>query len=168
MAMDTAWADNLHSHLFEFCVGPEKKVFTIHSASLLRLSPYFVTLISGDMREAHDRRVEWDDIDEETFIIFAQFVYTGNYNIHELPPDSPGPKRNEETATRKARDQYASSAFRTSSILDWVEDIEDKGSNSPSEDCMYTNALMPLLDRDYSPSVRDYENENPIAIVSLL
>ena len=36
-------------------------------------------LVSGPMKESQTRTTVWEDVDEDTFGLFAQFVYTGNY-----------------------------------------------------------------------------------------
>ncbi|RYP32633.1 hypothetical protein DL767_005138 [Monosporascus sp. MG133] len=90
--MATQWAKTVDSDLFTFVVGPEEKEFTIHSGAVLHLSPYFETLINGSMKEAQDRRVLWDDIDEETFVTFSQFAYMGHYDTPEHPTSPPEPE----------------------------------------------------------------------------
>ena len=37
------------------------------------------------MKEATEKRVEWSETDELTFVLFSQFAYTGNYKGHERP-----------------------------------------------------------------------------------
>lgn len=53
---------------------------TIHSALLASLSPSLNALVNGEMREARERRVEWD-IDEQTLSCFFQFAYAGYYDF---------------------------------------------------------------------------------------
>lgn len=65
---------------FTFVVGPEHKEYTIHSALVAQQSPVLNALVNGQMKEAIERRVIWEDIDEETFIRFSQFAYTGDYD----------------------------------------------------------------------------------------
>lgn len=36
-------------------------------------------LVTGSMEEANSGKVVWEDVDEDTFVLFAEFVYTGDY-----------------------------------------------------------------------------------------
>lgn len=69
------------SRILRFSVGPEKKVFLVHSGAVLALSPYFEKLIHEEKKEANGLLlVKWNDIEEATFRMFSEFAYTGNYN----------------------------------------------------------------------------------------
>ncbi|KAI0597468.1 hypothetical protein F4775DRAFT_560329, partial [Biscogniauxia sp. FL1348] len=37
-------------------------------------------LVNNDMKESKEGRAEWDEVDEETFVRFCQFAYTGSYD----------------------------------------------------------------------------------------
>lgn len=52
---------------------------TIHTALIVEQSPALRSLVTGPMEEAQNHTVIWDDVDEDTFTRFAQFVYTGDY-----------------------------------------------------------------------------------------
>lgn len=65
---------------FAFVVGIHQKRFYIHSAAVERLSKPLHALVNCGMKESVDRSVVWDDIDEQTFLAFAEFVYTGDYS----------------------------------------------------------------------------------------
>ncbi|KAK4156968.1 hypothetical protein C8A00DRAFT_40656 [Chaetomidium leptoderma] len=68
------------SNPFRFFVGPDKREFTIHSALVAHQSPALEALVYGKFKEATDCSVEWDEIDEKTFVSFWQYVYTGDYD----------------------------------------------------------------------------------------
>ncbi|KAM0451803.1 hypothetical protein ACHAPV_006004 [Trichoderma viride] len=74
------YKDITSSPPFTFIVGPNKKEHTIHSALVARQSPALDALINGGMKESIERRVIWKDVDEEDFIRFSQYVYTGDYD----------------------------------------------------------------------------------------
>ncbi|KAG6002198.1 hypothetical protein E4U21_003329 [Claviceps maximensis] len=78
----------MSSKPFEFLVGPEKKVFTIHSALVACQSAVLAQLINGDMKEATEGSVVWEHVDEQTFIRFSQYAYMG---IYRYPSFRPGP-----------------------------------------------------------------------------
>ncbi|KAK1237966.1 hypothetical protein MKX08_002545 [Trichoderma sp. CBMAI-0020] len=63
-----------------FIVGPDKKEHTIHSALVACQSPALNALVNGGMKEAIERRVIWKDVNEDSFIRFSQYVYTGDYD----------------------------------------------------------------------------------------
>lgn len=61
-----------------------QKEYTIHSALVAQQSKKLHALVNnGQMKEATERRVVWEDADEETFIRFSQFAYTGFYDEEE-------------------------------------------------------------------------------------
>ncbi|KAG6271961.1 hypothetical protein E4U47_002776 [Claviceps purpurea] len=69
----------ISSKPFEFVVGPNKRVFTIHSALVASLSPVLERLVNGDMLEAKTGSVVWEHVDEQTFVRFSQYAYMKTY-----------------------------------------------------------------------------------------
>lgn len=74
----------IDSTLFEFVVTEEEKSFFLHCDAIAGLSPALRALINGGMREAQERRVVWPDVRTDTFIRFAQFAYSGDYDYMVL------------------------------------------------------------------------------------
>ncbi|RYP27029.1 hypothetical protein DL768_011366 [Monosporascus sp. mg162] len=127
--MTTQWAKTVNSDHFTFVVGPEGKEFTIHSGAVLHLSPYFEALINGPMKEARDRRVVWDDIDEETFIAFSQFAYAGYYDTPEHPASPPEPEGIGEAKSSyiSRSEKFDGSCGRSKrTIVEWEQDFRAK------------------------------------------
>ena len=52
---------------------------TIHTALVAEQSPTLRSLVTGVMEEGQTGRGTLDDVDEDTFARFAQFMYTGDY-----------------------------------------------------------------------------------------
>jgi hypothetical protein len=52
----------------------------LHAAAVAHQSKALAVLVNGQMKEAHDDCAVWEDTDEQTFVRFSQFVYTGNYD----------------------------------------------------------------------------------------
>ena len=75
----------VESPIFRFIVGKNKKPMTIHTALVAAQSSALRTLVSGAMNEAYTKTVIWDDVDEETFALFAEFVYIGDYSFPAYP-----------------------------------------------------------------------------------
>ncbi|KAF5644796.1 hypothetical protein F25303_5847 [Fusarium sp. NRRL 25303] len=67
------------SKVFTFIVGPDKTEFTIHAALVAKQSPVLNVLVNGPFKEALEQRVEWIDLQEDVFLSFWEFAYTGNY-----------------------------------------------------------------------------------------
>lgn len=65
------------SLLFTFVVGLNDKELTIHSALVANQYRKLNALVNGTMKEAQERRVIWSSTDEETFLRFSQYAYTG-------------------------------------------------------------------------------------------
>ncbi|OAA42782.1 BTB/POZ fold protein [Cordyceps fumosorosea ARSEF 2679] len=78
---------------FRFLVGPKKLEFYIHTSLLASQSPTLDTLVYGQMKEAINGCTVWEDVSEDTFIRFGQYVYTGDYDgaAPFEPPASPTP-----------------------------------------------------------------------------
>ena len=53
---------------------------TIHTVLVAEQSPALKTLVSGFMEEAQTGTATWEEMDEDTFARWAQFVYTGDYS----------------------------------------------------------------------------------------
>ncbi|KIW11513.1 hypothetical protein PV08_10814 [Exophiala spinifera] len=75
----------LSSPPFRFAVGPDKKVFYVHSALVAKHSDTLAALITNGMRESEQGLAVFDDIDEDTFLHFLEFAYTGEYTVP--PPE---------------------------------------------------------------------------------
>lgn len=69
--------------MFTFLVGVEQIPMMIHTALVAEQSPALETLVNGSMQEATSGTVIWEDVEEDTFGRFAQFVYAGDY---DTPP----------------------------------------------------------------------------------
>ncbi|KAM0563682.1 hypothetical protein ACHAPJ_001409 [Fusarium lateritium] len=71
--------ESLASKPFLFLIGPEHKEFHVHKELIGQLSRVLNTLVNGSMKEAYEGRVEWPDLDVDTFVRFAKFAYSGDY-----------------------------------------------------------------------------------------
>lgn len=66
--------------MFKFLVGEKHIPMIIHTALVAEQSPALESLVNGSMQEATSGTVIWEDVEEETFGRFAQFVYTWDYD----------------------------------------------------------------------------------------
>ncbi|KAG6361876.1 hypothetical protein INS49_010105 [Diaporthe citri] len=81
--MGSAYEDIIGSDVFTFVIGPNGKEYNVHGTAISRLSKPLGVLINGDMCEAKEKCVKWPDIDEKTFVRFAQWAYTETYVTEE-------------------------------------------------------------------------------------
>lgn len=65
---------------FDFLVGPSKTRFTLHKALVAPLSEPLAATMSNGMQESQLGFACLDDVDEDTFQRFAEWVYTENYS----------------------------------------------------------------------------------------
>ncbi|KAI1505092.1 hypothetical protein F5X99DRAFT_431191 [Biscogniauxia marginata] len=83
--MASSWEEIICSPPLKFVVGPELKQFTLHSGAVKYLSTKLDTYIflqEMAYEEGEDSRpIDWLDVNVETFLRFAHFVYTGEYNV---------------------------------------------------------------------------------------
>ncbi|CAM1511308.1 Fc.00g088210.m01.CDS01 [Cosmosporella sp. VM-42] len=75
--------ESLASKPFLFVVGEEKREYHVHKELVAQLSPVLNALVNGNMREAQEGRVEWLDLDIDTFVRFAKYAYSGDYTEAE-------------------------------------------------------------------------------------
>ncbi len=69
--------------MFKFLIGKRQQPMTIHTSLMAEQSPALRSLVSGSMAEAQTGTAIWEEVDEDTFARFTQFMYTGDY-----PPPS--------------------------------------------------------------------------------
>ncbi|KAK8052492.1 hypothetical protein PG993_003877 [Apiospora rasikravindrae] len=69
----------LRSRPITFVIGPTQTEFVVHANALTRLSAPLQALLDGNMKEAQEGRVVWDDVDDQTFVRFIQWAYTKDY-----------------------------------------------------------------------------------------
>jgi hypothetical protein len=116
----------LSSTPFRFSVGPQEREFTIHSALVAEQSDALERLVNGNMKEACDQHVLWNSVEEDIFIKFSQFAYTGNY-------DSEQPERSAETTPELGPQQEIAEESDDVVDLGWGRRKKKKHSGWPSE-----------------------------------
>ena len=75
------------SKQFVFAIGDRATEYTVHGALIAELSDPLEALVSGKMSEALNGRAIFKDMDEDTFVRFCQFAYTGDYTPPVLVHD---------------------------------------------------------------------------------
>ncbi|KAK5651163.1 hypothetical protein OQA88_13210 [Cercophora sp. LCS_1] len=73
------YEDMASSKPFLFTIGPNKREFTMPSVLVAAQSPALERLVNGEFKEAQDQHSHLQDIDEETFVRFIEYAYTGKY-----------------------------------------------------------------------------------------
>jgi len=68
---------------FKFHVGAAKRTFYVHSHLIDQCSDTLAALVGGGMIEATKGCANLHDIEEDTFIRFLEFTYTGDYSVPE-------------------------------------------------------------------------------------
>lgn len=66
--------------MIKFVVGHNAKEMMIHTVLVAEQSLALNSLVNGLMKGAQEG-VIWKDVDEQTFALFAEFVYTGEYTL---------------------------------------------------------------------------------------
>ncbi|KAH6643422.1 hypothetical protein BKA67DRAFT_134774 [Truncatella angustata] len=78
-ALETGFESIIRSRPVSFVAGNSETEYVLHDGVVARLSKPLNVLVNGMLKEARDRRVEWPEVDEQTFIRFSQWAYTGIY-----------------------------------------------------------------------------------------
>ncbi|KAK2779591.1 hypothetical protein CKAH01_02939 [Colletotrichum kahawae] len=71
----------LKSRNITFIIGPEEEQFTAHESSIAGLSEPLRVLVTGNMKEAIEAKIIWEDVDPVVFLTLMEFAYTGNFSI---------------------------------------------------------------------------------------
>lgn len=86
-------------------MGHGQKEFHVHKQIIGRLSPALDALVNGKMKEAQEGRVYWPDTTTDTFVRFASFAYSNDYQaaepqvIAQEQESAPGPVASAAEAT---------------------------------------------------------------------
>lgn len=67
--------------MIKFVVGIFGNEMILHTVLVAEQSSALDSMVNGPMKEAQDKVVIWKDVDEQTFALFAEFVYTGEYTL---------------------------------------------------------------------------------------
>ena len=70
-------------------VGKDKIVYHIHPGVLAACgSPVFGAHISGSWKDTGEGTIDWTDFDSETIDCVLNYLYTGDYGLHNLAAES--------------------------------------------------------------------------------
>lgn len=87
------------SPIFEIYAGPHRKRFLAHSGVLCK-SESLRALVEGRWKDSLERRISWEEWDEDSVARFLEWLYTGDYswpyptNMEPLTPTT-GPSNHE-------------------------------------------------------------------------
>ncbi|KAK2759336.1 hypothetical protein FQN54_002814 [Arachnomyces sp. PD_36] len=112
MAAADQLEEALSSPTFKFFIGPERKLFYVHSDAIRKNSQPLRALMEQPMLEAQTGEAELSDIEPQTFFKVCQFMYTGDYDT-PMPEGVKEPPAADEMSTGFGSWGFQSSA-RTS------------------------------------------------------
>lgn len=80
----------LSGPVFQFLIGENAKTMLVHAGIVTIQSQALRALVEGPMEEGQAGCVVWKDVEESTFNMFAQFMYTGDYSppLHSYDKDA--------------------------------------------------------------------------------
>ncbi|KAK6542066.1 hypothetical protein TWF694_007837 [Orbilia ellipsospora] len=87
------YAAILNSDVFNFLIGPSRTRFGIHKCLLAAHSDVLKRILDGHMREATTNEMVLEDVEEDCFACFSEYLYTGKYPVprpRELYPGNLG------------------------------------------------------------------------------
>lgn len=145
------------SRQFVFVVGESGTEFSVHADVIANQSKALKALVSGEMAEASDGRAIFEDLDENTFIRFCQFAYTGDYTPPEFVRDpgvlvpigrgSPPTPTKSQSSSTSPRDQ--------SPHMGYDEDEPERLSDNelyPEEPADFLDETKPIVSKKSSRS----------------
>ncbi|KAJ5412514.1 uncharacterized protein N7487_006873 [Penicillium crustosum] len=130
--MESDFGRYISSSLFTFVIGDEKKEMTVHSAAFAGLSQSLNVLINGDMAEAKTSRVDWPEVDVDTFARLCEFAYCRNYTppsfclIDGNPPHSNAEQH--EYQTRPLKNNHRETPHKLGSA--WTKQLKNAFAES--------------------------------------
>ncbi|TGO45846.1 hypothetical protein BCON_0361g00060 [Botryotinia convoluta] len=114
--MPASFQDILNSRLFKFIVDEKidgnAKEFFVHKEAIVQLSKSLYSMMRGGMTESQAGYTIWDDVSKETFELFVQFAYTGDYSV-------PMPKMKERNRPDKIQ-----SSDKANTVVEYPDTIE--------------------------------------------
>ncbi|KAH6996435.1 hypothetical protein BKA56DRAFT_156314 [Ilyonectria sp. MPI-CAGE-AT-0026] len=142
-ADNACFEQSLASKPFLFVIGEEGKEFHVHKELIGQLSPALNALVNGQMKEAREGRVEWPDLDTDTFVRFAKYAYSGDYTEAEpeiltplitvLEDHSATEQQGSQGSERETTDLAIHQDHESSSSSS-ISGDDEEGSTSMSED----------------------------------
>lgn len=146
--------------MFTFLVGVEQIPMMIHTALVAEQSPALESLVNGSMQEATSGTVIWEDVEEDTFGRFAQFVYAGDY---DTPPHNTMGDQSQLPPLDKAEEQPDITSESTLSKNGWnpnaFESIPKKFSKSKKAP-EFSELSYPGPSRPFRFNMRKQPREN--------
>ncbi|KPM42416.1 hypothetical protein AK830_g4155 [Neonectria ditissima] len=127
--------ESLASKPFLFVIGEERKEFHVHKEVIAKLSPTLNALVNGRMKEASEGRVEWPDLDVDTFVRFAKYAYSCDYaeaKPEVLARQVPG-KDNGCTDVEQGRQASLDLGPATVDLTEEQDEISSSGSEDLSD-----------------------------------
>lgn len=94
--------------MIKFVVGIFGKEMMLHTVLVAEQSLALDSMVNGPMKEAQEKVVIWKDVDEQTFALFAEFVYTGEYTLPDggVEDQSPPLPNIESTTADEFEDDF--------------------------------------------------------------
>ena len=125
--MPIPFEEILGSEPFRFYVGPDERCFHVHSQLIASLSDYLHSLLKGPMAEGQQGQATCPEVDEQTFIKFSQFAYTGDYTPADTEMLLAGSDVDVLAASRGQQSQAASlDPFDSAhQVLEYIEHTSD-------------------------------------------
>ncbi|KAF3917097.1 hypothetical protein ABW20_dc0104003 [Dactylellina cionopaga] len=83
----------LNSDVFNFLIGRDRTRFGIHKCLLAAHSDVLKRILDGHLREATTNEMALEDVEEDCFACFSEYLYTGKYPVprpRELYPGNLG------------------------------------------------------------------------------
>jgi hypothetical protein len=71
----------ISSRIFKFIVGDERTEFSVHEEAIAQLSTPLHNMMKGNMIEAMNGCTVWENVNKQTFKLFVQFAYLGDYSV---------------------------------------------------------------------------------------
>lgn len=152
---------SLASKPFLFVIGEECKEFHVHKELIGQLSPALNALVNGQMKEAREGRVEWPDLDTDTFVRFAKYAYSRDYT--EAEPEILTPLITvfeDHSATEQQGSQGSQGSERETIDLAIHQDHESSSSSSISGDDEEGSTSMSEDDDDEGDDDEEDDDED--------
>ncbi|KAI8152716.1 hypothetical protein K4K49_008664 [Colletotrichum sp. SAR 10_70] len=156
----------LKSRHITFVIGLEKKEFTVHEASIASLSEPLRVLVTGNMKEATQARVIWDDTEPSVFAGFMEYAYSGNFSIPASRKNESPETHNEEEMETEEEQSEVDDDDRDASERHAADERDNgsDGNDDDDDDDDYDKEPSLLKDvRDEKGTKREYCAKNNFA-----
>ena len=138
--------------VIKFLIGKDRHEMSVHAILLASQSPALDRLINGPMKEAKEKLVVWEDVEEDTFRRFCEYLYYDRYT-------APGPVWDHRKASE---DDSESDEGEAASAPSQSEPPTAPKPSAQVQDPVISKDILESIPDESQDSTTTKQNENEV------